>query len=151
MFYKYWLRTEITVVSLNSLLIIHDSQPIYMLPPYGTTISNVCVRGVINVFAMVWVQYECSLKVLVPRIVVPTSTKSLKEVESSGQCWGHWWCAWERNSGYSKAAPPHLWLLMCFAFIFAPIMSCPHKKSKLMGSPNLQNNEPEKKPLFTPK
>lgn len=72
-------------MSLNSLLIIHDSQPIYMLPPYGTTISNVCVRGVINVFAMVWVQYECSLKVLVPRIVVPTSTKSLKEVESSGQ------------------------------------------------------------------
>lgn len=37
-------------------------------------------------FAMVWVQYECSLKVLVPRIVVLTSTKSLKEVESSGQC-----------------------------------------------------------------
>lgn len=72
-------------MSLNSLLIIHDSQPIYMLPPYGTTISNICIRGVINVFAMVWVQYECSLKVLVPRIVVLTSTKSLKEVESSGQ------------------------------------------------------------------
>lgn len=88
MFYKYWFRSENTAVRLNSLLIIYSRQPIYTLPPYGTAMSNICLSRVINLFAMVWVQYEWSLKVLDrdldSRIMVLTSTKSLTRVEPDG-------------------------------------------------------------------